>query len=61
MRGFFISNASDESASGFQLRADFSIFVRGAVDIDVKVALLEALVLLVGEFGAGRNDPLVRR
>ena len=42
-----------------QLRANFSTFVLGAVDIDVKVAILEALELFVGEPGPGRDAPLV--
>ena len=44
----------------FQLRADFSTFMRVAVDIDVKVAVLEALVLLVGKLRTGRNRPFAR-
>ena len=49
---------SGESALWLQLCANFSAFVLGAVDIDVKVAVLEALELFVGEPGPGRNAPL---
>ena len=52
------SKKSGGSALRLQLCANFSAFVLGAVDIDVKVAVLEALELFVGEPGPGRNVPL---
>jgi hypothetical protein len=44
-----VKGSTSERASGFQLRADFTARVRGAVDIHVEIALLEALELIIRE------------
>lgn len=44
----------------FQLCAYFPAFVRIAVNIDVKLAVFEVLVLLIGKHRTGRNSPLAR-
>src|SRR5580658_10661395 len=43
--------------SGLELCPDLARLVFGAVDVDVEIAGLEARILVVGELGAGRNQP----